>query len=131
MVCFVNDQRSSVVFEVAYKYCISDSFVDYDAHSISSKGFLPTGAMLSEFLFQFSVGLCSLLVVVLWPNHGGGSKDNGNLLQRSHACTAALSAPNPASGHCQPTSPLPETPGHAQASLGQSPVWSLLLSPGS
>ena len=29
----------SVVFEIASKYCISDSFVDYDGHSISSKGF--------------------------------------------------------------------------------------------
>ena len=32
----------SVVFEIAPKYCISDSFVDYDGYSISSKGFLPT-----------------------------------------------------------------------------------------
>ena len=32
----------SVVFEIASKYCISDSFVDYDGYSISSKGFLPT-----------------------------------------------------------------------------------------
>ena len=48
----------------------------------------------------------------------------------SHACTATLSAPSPAAGHCQPT-PLPETSGHSQASLGQSPVGSLLLSPGS
>ena len=31
-----------VVFEIASKYCISDSFVDYDGYSISSKGFLPT-----------------------------------------------------------------------------------------
>ena len=31
----------SVVFEIASKYCISDSFVDYEGHSISSKGFLP------------------------------------------------------------------------------------------
>ena len=30
----------SVVFEIASKYCISDSFVDYDGYSISSKGFL-------------------------------------------------------------------------------------------
>ena len=50
--------------------------------------------------------------------------------KRSHACTATLSAPNPAAGHHQPT-PLPETPGHSQASLGQSLVGSLLLSPGS
>ena len=32
----------SVIFEVASKYCISDSFVDHDGYSISSKGFLPT-----------------------------------------------------------------------------------------
>ena len=32
----------SVIFENASKYCISDSFVDYDDYSISSKGFLPT-----------------------------------------------------------------------------------------
>ena len=31
----------SVVFEIASKYCISDSFVDHDIHSISSEGFLP------------------------------------------------------------------------------------------
>ena len=40
-------------------------------------------------------------------------------LQRSHACTATLSAPNPAAGHHQPMPP-PETPGHSLASLGQS-----------
>ena len=32
----------SVIFEIASKYCISDSFVDHDGHSISSEGFLPT-----------------------------------------------------------------------------------------
>ena len=31
----------SVIFEIAPKYCISDSFVDYEVYSISSKGFLP------------------------------------------------------------------------------------------
>ena len=31
----------SVVFETASKYCISDSFVDHDGYSISSKGVLP------------------------------------------------------------------------------------------
>ena len=30
-----------VVFEIASKYCISDSFVDHDGYSISFKGFLP------------------------------------------------------------------------------------------
>ena len=32
----------SVVFEIAPKHSISDSFVDHDGYSISSKGFLPT-----------------------------------------------------------------------------------------
>ena len=50
--------------------------------------------------------------------------------KRSHALTATLSAPNPIAGHRRPTPP-PETPGHSQASLGQSLVGSLLLSPGS
>ena len=36
------DRDHSVIFEIASKYCISDSFVDYDGYSISSKGFLPT-----------------------------------------------------------------------------------------
>ena len=32
----------SVFLDVALKYYISDSFVDYQGYSISSKGFLPT-----------------------------------------------------------------------------------------
>ena len=32
----------SVIFEIASKYCILDSFVDHDGSSISSVGFLPT-----------------------------------------------------------------------------------------
>ena len=35
-------QDHSVIFETVPKYCISDSFVDYEGYSISSKGFLPT-----------------------------------------------------------------------------------------
>ena len=35
------NREDSVVFEIASKYCISDSFVDHDGYSISSKGFLP------------------------------------------------------------------------------------------
>ena len=30
----------SVIFEIASRYCISDSFVDHYGYSISSKGFL-------------------------------------------------------------------------------------------
>ena len=32
----------SAFFETAFKYCVSDSFVDYVGYCISSKGFLPT-----------------------------------------------------------------------------------------
>ena len=35
------DRDHSVVFEIASKYCISDSFVDHDGYSIFSKEFLP------------------------------------------------------------------------------------------
>ena len=35
------NREHSVIFEIASKYCISDSFVDYDGYSIFSKGFLP------------------------------------------------------------------------------------------
>ena len=32
----------SVIFEIAPKYCILDSFVDYEGYSISPMGFLAT-----------------------------------------------------------------------------------------
>ena len=32
----------AVVFEIASRYCISDSFIYHDVYSISSEGFLPT-----------------------------------------------------------------------------------------
>ena len=51
-------------------------------------------------------------------------------IKRSHACTATLSASNPAAGHHQ-SMPPPETPGHSPASLDQSVLGSLLLSSGS
>ena len=31
----------SVIFEIASKYCISDSFIAHDSYSISSERFLP------------------------------------------------------------------------------------------
>ena len=36
------NRDQSVIFEIASRYCILDSFVDYDGYSISSKGFLST-----------------------------------------------------------------------------------------
>ena len=89
------------------------------------------GAILSKSFIQFSVdgrGCVPPLLFDLRPKYG--NKDNGSLLQKVPPHTATLSAPNPAAGHHQPT-PLLETPGHSRASLGQSFVESLLLSPGS
>ena len=42
--CFAleTNRDHSVVFGIASRYCIQDSFVDYDGYSISSKGVLPT-----------------------------------------------------------------------------------------
>ena len=42
--CFAleTNREHSVVYEIASKNCISDSFVDYNGYSISSRGFLPT-----------------------------------------------------------------------------------------
>ena len=41
--CFAleTNRDHSVIFEIASKYCISDSFVDHDGYSSSSEGFLP------------------------------------------------------------------------------------------
>ena len=44
------NQDHSVVFEIAPKYCILGSFVDYEGYSISSKGFLPTVVDLMGYL---------------------------------------------------------------------------------
>ena len=38
----VMNRNHSTIFEIASKYCISDSFVDHDGYSISSKRFLST-----------------------------------------------------------------------------------------
>ena len=90
-------------------------------------------AMLSKSLIQFSVGgwgCVPSLFFDLRPDYGGGNEDNGSLFKRSHVHTATLSAFNPAAGHHQPT-PLPETPEHSWASLGQPLVESPLLFLGS
>ena len=40
MICLGKEERS-VIFEITPKYCISDSLVDYEGYSISSKGLVP------------------------------------------------------------------------------------------
>ena len=44
----------SVIFEIAFKYCILDSFVDHDGYSISSKGFLPTVVDIMDYIIPNS-----------------------------------------------------------------------------
>ena len=44
----------SVIFEIASKYCISDSSVDCDGYSISSKGFLPTAVDITVMCIKFA-----------------------------------------------------------------------------
>ena len=48
------NRAHSVVYEIASKYCISDSFVDHDGYSISSKGFLPTVVDIMVIWFKFT-----------------------------------------------------------------------------
>ena len=54
LVCLGNDRDHSVIFEIASKYCISDSFVDYDGYSISSKGFLPLVLDITAICVKFT-----------------------------------------------------------------------------
>ena len=87
--------------------------------------------MLSKSFIQFSVegqGYVPSLLFDLRPNYGVGNEDNGDLLQKvpcMHCCTQC---PQPCS-RPPPTHASPETPGCSWASLGQSLVGSLLLSP--
>ena len=53
------NRNDSVIFEIASKYCISDSLVDYDGHSISSKGFLPTVVGILGPLVKRNLSWCS------------------------------------------------------------------------
>ena len=90
------------------------------------------GARLSKSLIQFSVDGWSCVPSLLFTwcqTMMEVMKIMGISFKRSRACTATLTALNPAAGHHRPM-PLLETPGHSRASLGQSLVGSLLLSPG-
>ena len=91
------------------------------------------GSTLSKSLIQLSVdgwGCVPSLLFTWGQTMVEVMKIMATSFKRSHACTATLTAPNPAAGHHQPTPPL-KTPGHSWASLGQSLVGSRLLCPGS
>ena len=65
------------------------------------------------------------------PNYGRANGAMATSFQRMYTPrTVVVSAPDHTTDHCQPT-PLLETLGHSQASLAQSFVGSLLLSPAS
>ena len=62
------------------------------------------------------MGLCSLPVVYLGPNYGGGSEDNGDLLQKvpcRHCCTQC---PRP----CSRPPPTHASSGYSLTFLGKS-----------
>ena len=88
--------------------------------------------MLSKSLIQFSVDGWFCVPSLLFDLRANCGREVMKIMvtsfKRSHARTATLSAPNPATGHHQPM-PLMETPGHSWASLGQSFVGSLPLYP--
>ena len=54
----------SVVFEIASKHCISDSFVDRDGYSISSEGFLP--AVVDIMVKDDQRGIDTLYVIFFY-----------------------------------------------------------------
>ena len=87
--------------------------------------------MLSKSLVQFSVdgqGCVPSLLFDLRPNYGGGDEDNGTSFSRSRACTAALSAPDPAAGHHQPRLPrtLPDKSGALSCGVTAPFSWVLV-----
>ena len=89
--------------------------------------------MLSKSPIQFSVdgwGCVPSLLFTWGQTMVEAMKTMATSFKRSDEPYATPSAPNPAACHCRPTA-LPETSGHSGASLGQSLVGSLFLSPGS
>ena len=95
---------------------------------------LMNGAMINKSLIQFFCwwgGLCLPPFCLTWSQTTVGvMMIMVTSFKRTCACTVVFSSPDPSAGHCQPT-PLLETPGHSQASLAQSLVGTLFLSPGS
>ena len=48
------NRDQSVIFEIAPKYCILDSYVDYEGYTISSNGFLPKVVDIKVILIKFA-----------------------------------------------------------------------------
>ena len=54
MICHGNEPKSFCCFEIAPKYYILGSFIDYKGYSISSKGFFPTVVGIMVIWIKFS-----------------------------------------------------------------------------
>ena len=89
-------------------------------------------AILSKSLIQFSPdvwGCVPSLLFDLRLNHGGGDEDNGNLLWKVPCMHCCIQCPQP----CSRPPPTHASAGDSctlAASLGQSLIGPLLLSPG-
>ena len=96
-------------------------------------------AMLSKPLIQFSVdawvgewwGGCRFFSLLFdqMPNYGGGNEDNGDLLEKIPCTHCHTHCPQPCSR--PPLTCISTGESRTRASLGESPVGSLLVSPGS
>ena len=80
---------------------------------------LMSGTVFSLYILACSQTMVGLITVIV------------NSFKRAYARNVVFSTPYTTAGHCQPM-PLPETHGHSQDSLAQSPVRSPspFLSPG-
>ena len=58
----------SVVFEITSKYCISDSFVDHDGYSLSSKEQASFNFMAAVICSDCGAQENSLLLFLLFPH---------------------------------------------------------------
>ena len=92
-----------------------------------SHSYMTTRKTIALSIWTFVDKVMSLLFNML---SGGGNEDNGDLPQKIPCMYCYTQCPQPCSW-LPPTHPPPETPRHPQASPGQSPVGSLLFSPGS
>ena len=125
MVCLGNEQRSSVVCEIASKYCILDCFVDYDGYSIFSKGFLPTVVDTLVIWIKNLPILVHFSSLSLRQNYDGVMAVMVTSFQRIYASTCSSQdccspCPNLVAGHGWPTPPL-EAPIHSLEKMSACP----------
>ena len=71
--CFALEMNRdrSVIFEIASKYCISDSFVNYEGYSTSSKEFCQGPAPVDPGNSKVGMELVSLEITYLITDRAG------------------------------------------------------------